>query len=308
MDFVPHAEGADTRTFSLALPLLSFYIVAMFRRFALILIFCSLASGCAIWRRHGIVLHPAQKIRIAVLPVENEVKIKKLKSIQSVPKNFPKPANEKELITEQMLSVTKNLTLGLDKRVADSYFFEAVPPEEVEAALKGVERFPNRPLSAEQIKMLGEKLRAPLVLTTRLSGYGKLKTEWLVYLLASGLAEGAIDGVIVAVGTSSTAAAVAIATEELVQEGLTWGGGGFLFNKFFTPVILETRLYSGVDGRRIWNKVALARINGKRLKEFPKEKRKELALRLQLTSERAIETVVKGLENQAWRNLSEIER
>ena len=275
----------------------------MLRRAVVLCIACCLLNGCATWSRYGIVVPSSGKFRIAVVPIQNNVTIKRLKNIESVPKGTPKPPDEKKQVTEKMQKITEDLSLALTKRLSASPYFEVVPDDKVEEGLRQIGSLPETSLTAKQIQALGKTVDAPLVLTTKLSGYGKIKNQWLSYLLISGAIEGAVDGLVVAVALGNPALAAAVGGEELLQEGLTWGGGGILFNKIFTPVILEGRLYSVADQRKIWSEVAMARTNRKRLKEYPKQERKNRALRLQLTSERSVEELAHDLEKRAKTNL-----
>ncbi|HVE13248.1 MAG TPA: hypothetical protein VNI01_07635 [Elusimicrobiota bacterium] len=132
-------------------------------------------------------------------------------------------------------------------------------------------------------------------------GYGKVKRSWLFWLIGSGVVEGAVQGALLA-QVGGPWAGLGIAVEEVAQESLTWGGGAFVFNRVFTPVILDGELRSGADGARIWSKTALARINRRALKELPEERRKEKAVRLRLTAQKAAEELVDSLSKAFRRN------
>lgn len=262
----------------------------------------SLAS-CATWHRHGVVFHPPEKIRIAVLPVHNGLKIKKLKNIQSLTAK-PDPATEANLIQQQMKGVTDHLTSSLEAELNAGYFFAVVPGKTVEQTLQNL--FPGRSsetLTPQELKTLGARLDVPLLLTTRLAGYGKIKKRWMFYLIGSGAIEGTVQGILSTLATDNPWVGAGIAAEELLQETLTWGGGIFLFDKIFTPVILEGKLISAVDGKTIWNETAFVNRNGKGLKQIPKSERKKKEVRLRLTSEKAVAGFTRHLNKQAWRNL-----
>ncbi len=270
-----------------------------------IVVLSLLLTSCATWSRHGIVLDPPRKIRIAVLPITNAVKIKKLKTIQSSPKAAHSPIEEKELIIEKMQQVTEEITNSIEKELAVSYFFEVVPHQKVHDTMVEMS-IGSSTLSSTQIKELGRALDTDTLLFTQLSGYGKIKKKWLVFLIGSGLIEGTVQGIAAAAVADTIWVAVGIAVEEALQEGLTWGGGAFLFNKIFTPVILESELVSTMDGKAIWDKTSFVRINRKALKAYPKEDRKKKELRLRLTSEKASEELIRHLDKIAWRNVKSV--
>jgi hypothetical protein len=158
-------------------------------------------------------------------------------------------------------------------------------------------------LTAAQIEELGEILKAQAILVTKVAGYGKIKRKWLVYLIASGVVEGAVDGVLVAAVGASPWVVAGVVAEEILQEAVTWGGGVFIFNRIFTPVILETELLSTTDGKVIWSDTAFARMNWKALKKLPEGERKKKEVRLQLTAQSAVEHLLKDLNKSAFRNV-----
>ncbi|MBI3553626.1 MAG: hypothetical protein HY077_14105 [Elusimicrobia bacterium] len=151
-------------------------------------------------------------------------------------------------------------------------------------------------------EVVASTMDAQAVLAVEVGGYGKIKKKWLVWLIGAGLIEGTAQGVAVA-QVAGPWAAVGIAAEEIVQEALTWGGGAFLFNRIFTPVILDGKLTSVRDGKKAWSDTAFARINRKALKKLPAEQRKDKAVRLRLTAEKAAEELIENLAKAARRNI-----
>lgn len=265
---------------------------------------CQLTSACATWKRHGVVLRPPQKLRIAVLPVRNVVHIKKLKQLQTIPKGEKPPPDEKNLVEKKMREITAQMTRSLTTRLDTTYFFRPIPPEKVEQVLKELGHPGSQgPLTKGEAKQIGEKLHVPAILTIRLDGYGKVRPDWVAFLLVTAMVEATAQGVIAAEAIGNTWVAVGLAVGEMAQEVAEWGGGTMLFNKLFTPVILEAKLWSTVDGGELWHKTVMTTPHHKALKKLSKEKQKKREVRLQLSYERAQESIAKSLEKAAARNM-----
>lgn len=239
-----------------------------------------------------------------MLPVRVAVAIKRLKEIRSVSKHEKPPLDEKASIREEMRQAADAVTSDIEAGLAASYFFEVVPDSDVRKASQaaGLDASTAAPTSA-QIEGLGKVVGAQAVLVTQLSGYGAIKKQWLFYLIGSGLAEGLAQGVAVAAVVSNPWAAVGIGAEEAAQETAEWAGGAFLFGKWYSPVILESRLVSATDGKIVWSGTSLESSNSKAVKALPKEDRGKRELRLRLTARKAAEDIVKKIDKKAWTNL-----
>lgn len=239
-----------------------------------------------------------------MLPVQVAVTITHLKNIQSVPASGNTPPDEKELIQRKMRQVADAMTSDIEAKLNSSYFFEVITDSDVRRALDAASIvLSTSTLSPSQLEDLGKAVGAQAVLVTRISGYGAIKKRWLFYLIGSGLVEGLVQGVVVAVAVSSPWAAVGVGVEEAAQETVEWGGGGFLFGKIFSPVIIEGQLFSVADGRAIWSGTELASSNRKAVKALPKEVRGKREVRLRLTAEKAVTAYVKKIDETAWSNL-----
>lgn len=123
---------------------------------------------------------------------------------------------------------------------------------------------------------------ADAVLDVRIAGYGKVERKWVAWLLGSGLVEGAAQGAALG-AVAGPWAGLGIALEEVAQETLTWGGGAYVFDKVFTPVILEAALRSP-DGAKAWTKTVMVERSRKAIKSLPPELRKDRAARLRATA------------------------
>lgn len=278
--------------------------VEILRRFLLAVALSCLSSGCATWSEHGVTLD-SRKARIAVLPVENAVPVNKLGDIQTLPANEPASTNEQAMIQRAMGTVTDQVGARIEAGLDRSYFFQPVPRDEVCSAARtlGI-ALDAAPLSGEQLKQLGRAVDADGVLVVTLSGYGKIKKKWFYWLVGSGLVEGVVQGVAAAVVVDNPWVGVGVATEEILQEGLTWGGGTYLFNRVLTPVIVEASLVSTSDGSTIWSHTAFARVHRKALKTLPKSERGKKEVRLKLTAQRAVDDVLENMDRKAFKNIT----
>ena len=208
------------------------------------------------------------------------------------------------MLFRSIQSVTEEMTRSLEERLKATEYFDVVPSQEVQQALESLSLRPaTTPLTSDQVKTLGKTLHVQAVMITTLSGYGRIKPRWQAYLIGSGVVEGITEGVITARVVHNTWVAVGVGVQEILQEVLTWGGGVFLFDKFFTPVILESEVVSTIDGKPIWQKTAFARINRQGLKAFPKEERGKKELRLRVTAEKAEDELVKSLQKALIKNI-----
>ncbi len=274
------------------------------RRYCGVVSLSFLLAGCATWAGHGVTAYPHQKLRIAVLPVQSEVKIKSLKDIETIPEPAKDIPDEDKHVRQQMQKVTEDMTRSLESRLNASPYFEVVPHEQVAEALEAQAVQPaNAPLTAEQIKSLGIALNARAVLVIRLSGYGRLKRRWVVYLIGTGVVEGVVEGTVVGGATKNIWVGLAVALEEIGQEVLTWGGGSYLFNMYYAPVTIEGALISTMDGQKVWSHTAFDSIDRKALRKLPEEERKKKEVQLRVTAEKAEKDLVENLEKAAKKNV-----
>ncbi|MDE2038680.1 MAG: hypothetical protein KGO96_10885 [Elusimicrobia bacterium] len=268
---------------------------------------CALLSlalgGCATWSRHGLAAKPPAKLRLAVAPIELAVSVKRLRDIESVPKGSA-PADEKELARRGLEQAASELESDLERRLGASYFFEVAPDSDVRRALSSEGLASSTaPWTARQARRLGRALGVQAVLLPTLSGYGKVKTRWVALLVGSGMIEGLAQGVAVAATLGNPWVAAGVGAEEAAQESVEWVGGAYLFDRFYTPVILEGRLVSVADGKIVWSATALEAGAGKAAKKLPKEERKLKQVRLRLTAARAADRLAQKLDRKAWANL-----
>jgi hypothetical protein len=185
-------------------------------------------SSCASWAGHGAELTPPRKLRIAVLPVSEAVKIKKLEYVMSVSSSAAPIPDETEAVERELLKAREAMTASIEAGLAGTYFFEVIPDTAVRAGLAdmGVCASTCTP-DGRQVLALGRELGADAVLSTALSGYGRVKNKWIMLLIGSGVIEGGVQGVIAAKLVHNTWIAVGVAAEEIAQEVVTWWGGAY---------------------------------------------------------------------------------
>lgn len=271
---------------------------------ATLLLGAVLLSGCAGWAKHGIDLIPPRKLKVAVLPVSETVKIRKLDYVKTIPAGVPAPADEAAAVEEELSAVRRDITSSLEAKLPDNYLFEVIPDSAVMAGLRELGFCVSvcQP-DAAQAARLGKLLGADAVLSSKLSGYGRVKNKWITLLIASGVIEGGVQGYIAARLVRNTWVGVAVAAEEVAQEVVTWWGGAYLFGKAFSPVIIEGELRSSADGSVIWSKTAFATLDKKKLLEYPEILRGYKELRLRLTAQRAVDELVRSLRARALKNV-----
>jgi len=114
-----------------------------------------------------------------------------------------------------------------------------------------------------------------LYLEIRLSGYGSLKERWKKVLIVTGIAEGVVQGVVVATATHNPWLGIGVASEEFVPEYLSWNGIDWLLGETYAPVTLEGHLI--YQGNIIWQDSYFVSENEDELdKDEKKDKSKQL--------------------------------
>ncbi|MCE9614011.1 MAG: hypothetical protein K8T26_07010 [Lentisphaerae bacterium] len=268
----------------------------------------SLAGGCATpWRPHGVALD-GERVRLAVLPAQCSVPISKLADIQTVTNDVTASKSEtSEQITRSIQVACDHVTTSIRAGLTNTYFFAVVPPQEVADAIATLA--PTQSvirLQTSQAIALGRTLHAPCLLTTEIAGYGRIKRSWMYLLVGSAAVEGIAQGVAAALVVDSVWVGVGLAAEEFLQEAVTWGGGVWLFDRIYTPVILESRLWSAADGTVLWKATTFVSIDRKALKQLPREERARKEVRLRVTADRAVRDMLHDLNKQAFKNVRDL--
>ena len=260
-------------------------------------------SGCATWAEHGLSNGHNKKFRIAVLPIEVTAQIKKISDITTSPS---KATDENKAIQTQMKMVGEQLTRDLNSRLNESTYIEIVPIESNEEVNRILTSEDSRTWSTEDFDKLkiGHDVQAGLLV--KLAGYGKMKKKWLSYMIGLGVVEAVAQGILAAKLIDNTWVGIAFAVEEIAQEILVWGGGSYLFNKYYAPVTLEAQLISTVDGKSIWTDTVFVGVDKKAIEALPEEDRKKKENHLHLTAKKAFDELTSDLDKTAKRNLRKL--
>ncbi len=267
-----------------------------YRLFGMVL--ACLSSGCATWSQHGVRAADDQIFRIAVLPIQVTAVIDQLSGIMTPPGEV---SDENALIGEQVAGVARRLGATLHTTLGEIPYFEIAPLEKIAATAESLPPA-AQPWSQEDFDNAGIGRDVQAVLLVDLAGYGKMKKEWLTFLIGTGIVEGIVQGVVAARVIDNTWVGVAVALEEIAQEFLVWGGGSYLFNTYYAPVTLEARLISTSDGRLIWNDTIFVSADKKAIKALPEEDQNKREFQLELTGRKAIGELVDALTEAAKRN------
>lgn len=246
---------------------------------------------------------PPDKLRIAIVPLELDFKAKKPADLETVSSSSTATAAMQKRQAESMKARLKeDLASLFEVRVSSSYLFIPISHLDVEKAMAALNISTSAALSPVQYQELAQSLKADVLLRVRVHGYGRIKTSWLWLLWGSSFGEGAVQGVVVAEAAANVWAAVGVAAEEVIQEGFEWFGGGYLFNRFYAPVILEGDLFSGKTGKKLWGRWFVVTENKKAVKKLPEAEQKRKEVRLLLTFQKARDAMVKKLERAALKN------
>ncbi len=259
-------------------------------------------SGCASWQKQGVSVAPPKKIRLAVLPLKLDFSVKNPAELATVAKSTATSAERKNQARAMKARLGEELDKDFELRVSSSYVFSPVPDADVDQAMASLHLSTSAEPTPKQYQELARSLKADALLRVVVHGYGKIKTSWLLLLWASSFGEGAAQGVVIAEAAANVWAGAAVAAEEVLQEGLEWFGGGYLFDRYYAPVILEGDLYSGKTGKNIWGWWFVDTENKKAVKKLPKAEQKKKEVRLLLTFEKARDEMMQKIERAAVSN------
>ena len=229
--------------------------------------------------------------------------IKKISDITTSPS---KATDENKAIQTQMKMVGEQLTRDLNSRLNESTYIEIVPIESNEEVNRILTSEDSRTWSTEDFDKLkiGHDVQAGLLV--KLAGYGKMKKKWLSYMIGLGVVEAVAQGILAAKLIDNTWVGIAFAVEEIAQEILVWGGGSYLFNKYYAPVTLEAQLISTLDGKSIWTDTVFVGVDKKAIEALPEEDRKKKENHLHLTAKKAFDELTSDLDKTAKRNLRKL--
>lgn len=249
-------------------------------------------SGCASWPAHGVRPTPQGTYRVALMPVDVTARVPRLSDLEDVPPPAPEGEAERAAVRAALAGVGEDTTRALAKALAASPVLDVVPPR-VPAATGA----PADPAAAARAA------GADAALVVDVSGYGRIKRRWLVYLIGSGAVEAAVQGVVAYHVVNNLWVALGVGLEELTSELITWGGGAWLFDAWYAPVTLEARLVAASDGRTVWRDVVFVGVDRKALKALPKAERERREVQLAVTAAKARADLVHDLEKAAGHRL-----
>lgn len=224
-----------------------------------------------------------------------------MKEVETPPKGSPKLKKKEEQIRiiNHIRGLTGEMTQFLTEKMSRSYFFSVI---QTSAAVSLVSLGPS--VSTTTWVSLGRSLKADAFLRVRVEGYGHIKRSWMIYLLGSGMIEGLVQGIAVsfAVGPHQQWIAAGVGAEEALQETVEWLGGAYLFDRFFTPVILKGELISAKTGKVFWKKTVMNTRDSADLKKLPKKDRAKKEFRLKVVADAALKDIARSAEKAAAKN------
>jgi len=227
-------------------------------------------------------------LKVLVAPVKMAVTIKTMKDIGEATDAVPQ---DEGALREKIARIENRTSSALSETLRGYGQFEVlddVRPGET-FFLDGKRRFLNR-LSSETISAAAPS-GADVVVAVKISGYGRIKKEWVALLIGSGVLEGFFHGALLLKATSQTSLAIGAALGEIASESVRWGGGAYLFGKKFTPVVLEAAVYDAKTGARIFRTSAFASARKKYFKDTPEDLRSNKAFRLETVLGKALEKI-----------------
>ncbi len=258
----------------------------------LLLLAAASTPGCATWSKHGVMVSAEQPLRIAVLPVAATADVRNLSEIKSV--GAESNVEDADVIQKEVNQAARQLHDHLISELAMQANIVAIP---VAPPLTAANHRALWDGGADVVSSVQLPADTHAALLVRLAGYGKLKREWLTYLIGAGVVEGIVQGVIVAQAVSTPWAGVAVAVEEIAQEVLLWGGGARLFGAYYAPVTLEARLISVHDGTIIWTDTVFVSVDKSTIKKLPEPDRERKELQLAATAAKAVHELVSSLRD-----------
>jgi len=132
---------------------------------------------------------------------------------------------------------------------------------------------------------------SPYRLALTLTSVGEVRSRYLIYGIASGVAWGVGTGL----ATHNVPLAVGLGGYELVEESIFWIAGSSLFGRFSAPVVLEADVFEGKAAKPLWHETYYVIWGGKRLKTYTKEARKTRTVQITASLDRALDNLFEDL-------------
>jgi hypothetical protein len=194
---------------------------------------------------------------------------------------------------EANLSVTVEDHSRSLKRLRDLQPGETNSPEARKAALEAHRaQFETRFQEAASNHGLVLSPDAPWRLELTITSLGEVRSKYIVYGIASGVAWGVGTGLV----AHSTKLAIGLGTYELLEESAFWILGASMFGSYSAPVVVEARLIPTGQTKATWSETYYVLNGRKKLKSMPSEIRRHREIQLQASLDKAIEKIFKDLE------------
>ncbi len=133
---------------------------------------------------------------------------------------------------------------------------------------------------------------SPWRLQLTITSLGEVRTRYILYGIASGVAWGVGTGLV----AHNTQLAIGLGTYELLEESAFWIAGASLFGSFSAPVVLEARLVPAAGGPPAWSETYYVLNARQKLKALPPEARNPRERQLEASLDRALEKLFDDLD------------
>ena len=132
-----------------------------------------------------------------------------------------------------------------------------------------------------------------LKLKINLSGYGEMDEELKYWLIASGMGEGIIQGMIIYGATQNIWLSSGVSLEEMISEYLSWNGVDWIFGETYAPVTLRIELYDTKNKKLIYSDWFFVTGNDNKL---PNKERKNKSIQLLMSLDKVIKDMLKSFD------------
>lgn len=126
-----------------------------------------------------------------------------------------------------------------------------------------------------------------LNLTVNVSGYGSIKPKWKRILIGTGAVEAVVQGLVVGSATQNPWLGIAVSTEEMTSEYLTWNGVDWLLGETYAPVTLEGELTDVKNRKVIWRDSYFVTDNDDELAKLSSAEKKDKSRQLKASLHKA---------------------
>jgi len=132
---------------------------------------------------------------------------------------------------------------------------------------------------------------APIRLELTVTDLGEVRTKYIVYGIASGVAWGVGTGLL----AHNTSLALGLGGYELLEESAFWIGGSAMFSSFSAPAVVEARLFREGETRPLWKETYFSLSGRGWIKELPE--RSDRGVQLRASLQKDILKILRDLED-----------